>query len=853
MEKENQMNKRTLWLVLGLLVIISILAVACGGGEKATDTPKPTEAKVEEATKTPPPEPAPPTGGELEIYSWWAGDEGPALEALINLYGEMYPDVEVTNATVAGGSGTEAKAVLKTRMLGGDPPDSFQVHAGQELIGTWVVAERMEDLTFLFEEEGWMDKFPSGLLDLLSTDEGIWSVPVNIHRSNVLWYIPDNLEGWGVEVPETWDDFLAICPTLQDQGVIPLALGRNWTHNHLWEAVAVSELGAAGWNALWAGEKSWTDADVKATWELFGQILDCTNEDAASLSWQQATDLVINGEAAFNEMGDWAAQYFTVINKMEPGVDYAWAPSPGTAGVFMALSDSFGLPEGAPNRDNVIGWLRLLGSVEGQDAFNTLKGSIAARLDSDLSLYNAYGQSAAGDWAKDVVVGSLAHGAVANETFMNGFASGMEIFLSTRSADATSDALQELCVEAEICQEGAAPAAAGLSGELEIYSWWAGDEGPALEALINLYGEMYPDVEVTNATVAGGSGTEAKAVLKTRMLGGDPPDSFQVHAGQELIGTWVVAERMEDLTFLFEEEGWMDKFPSGLLDLLSTDEGIWSVPVNIHRSNVLWYIPDNLEGWGVEVPETWDDFLAICPTLQDQGVIPLALGRNWTHNHLWEAVAVSELGAAGWNALWAGEKSWTDADVKATWELFGQILDCTNEDAASLSWQQATDLVINGEAAFNEMGDWAAQYFTVINKMEPGVDYAWAPSPGTAGVFMALSDSFGLPEGAPNRDNVIGWLRLLGSVEGQDAFNTLKGSIAARLDSDLSLYNAYGQSAAGDWAKDVVVGSLAHGAVANETFMNGFASGMEIFLSTRSADATSDALQELCVEAEICK
>jgi hypothetical protein len=35
---------------------------------------------------------------------------------------------------------------------------------------------------------------------------------------------------------------------------------------------------------------------------------------------------------------------------------------------------------------------------------------------------------------------------------MNGFASAMEIFLSTSSADAVSEALQELCVESGICQ-----------------------------------------------------------------------------------------------------------------------------------------------------------------------------------------------------------------------------------------------------------------------------------------------------------------------------------------------------------------------------------------------------------------
>jgi hypothetical protein len=35
--------------------------------------------------------------------------------------------------------------------------------------------------------------------------------------------------------------------------------------------------------------------------------------------------------------------------------------------------------------------------------------------------------------------------------------------------------------------------------------------------------------------------------------------------------------------------------------------------------------------------------------------------------------------------------------------------------------------------------------------------------------------------------------------------------------------------------------------------MNGFASAMEIFLSTRSADSTSAALQELCVDSGICE
>lgn len=396
--------------------------------------------------------------------------------------------------------------------------------------------------------------------------------------------------------------------------------------------------------------------------------------------------------------------------------------------------------------------------------------------------------------------------------------------------------------------------AQGPSGELEIFSWWAGDEGPALEALIARYSEINPDVEVINATVTGGSGVNAKAVLKTRMLGGDPPDSFQVHAGQELIGTWVVADRMEDLTPLFEEQGWMEAFPQGLLDLISTDEGIWSVPVNIHRSNVLWFVPSKLEEWGVEVPASWADFLAICPTLKEAGVTPLALGENWTVNHLWESVALSILGADGWNGLWDGSVSFTSPEAVAVWDTFGQVLDCTNEDAASLSWQQATDMVVGGTAAFNVMGDWAAGYMVTTLGLVPGEGFGWAAAPGTDGVFMMLSDSFGLPVGAKNRDAALAWLTLLGSAEGQDIFNPLKGSIPANLGGDVTngdLYNPYLQSAAADWASNTIVGSLVHGAVAPESFTSNFATVMEIFLTSRDATATANAAQAVALQSGI--
>ena len=391
------------------------------------------------------------------------------------------------------------------------------------------------------------------------------------------------------------------------------------------------------------------------------------------------------------------------------------------------------------------------------------------------------------------------------------------------------------------------------NGELEIFSWWAGDEGPALAALITRFNRNNPGVEVINATVTGGSGVNAKAVLKTRMLGGDPPDSFQVHAGQELIGTWVAAERMLDLTPLFEAEGWLKVFPEDLVNLIGTENGIWSVPVNVHRSNVAWHIPANLDKWGVEAPGSWDEFLTIAPKLKSQGIVPLSLAQTWTVNHLWESVALGVLGADKYDALWNGNLSWTSDEAVKVWETLAMVLEFTNNDASSLSWQQATDMVVEGRAAFNIMGDWAAGYMSTTLGMEPGTDYQWTASPGTDGVFIFLADSFGFPMGVKNPAATLAWLKACGSKEGQDIFNPLKGSISARTDTDLSKYNVYSQSASRDFADNRIVGSLAHGVTANEGFMNDFSTVMEMFLKSRNPQQAANAAQAIAIQNGITR
>src|SRR5262249_44677467 len=143
---------------------------------------------------------------KLEIFSWWTtGGEAAGLLKLFEIAKKEQPGLEIINATVAGGAGQNAKAVLKTRMLGGDPPDSFQVHMGRELTDTWVVTGFMEPLDDLFKQAGWEKTFPRGVLDLLQHDGHYYSVPANIHRANVLWYNRKVFQAAGVQAPRTVD------------------------------------------------------------------------------------------------------------------------------------------------------------------------------------------------------------------------------------------------------------------------------------------------------------------------------------------------------------------------------------------------------------------------------------------------------------------------------------------------------------------------------------------------------------------------------------------------------------------------------------------------------------------------
>ena len=410
------MRKNSLRLVAALAAV-ALIATGCSSSSKSENTDT-----------------------QFEIFTWWAsGGEAAGLQGMIDVYKKQNPNTEFINAAVAGGAGVNAKAVLASRLEANNPPDSFQAHAGMELDG-YVRTGKLEDLTFLYQEEGWDKVFPADLIKTLTVDGKIYSVPVNIHRANVLWWNPAAAQKAGITAaPKTLDEFFAALDKFKKSGIDGIALAGkgDWAIAHLLDWVLLATLGADKFEGLYKGTTSWTGPEVAEGIKNFQKILSYGNKGAANLDWPDAGKLVTSGKAGFFVMGDWASAQWQ-SDGLKLGTDYTWAPAPmkdGNVAVYQWLSDSFTLPVGAPHRNGAIAWLKVCGSKAGQDAFNPKKGSISVRTDSDLGLYDDYLKAVAAQWKTDRLVGSTVHGVNGNNALMAAYNSAVGKYFSGGAKD----------------------------------------------------------------------------------------------------------------------------------------------------------------------------------------------------------------------------------------------------------------------------------------------------------------------------------------------------------------------------------------------------------------------------------
>ncbi len=330
----------------------------------------------------------------------------------------------------------------------------------------------------------------------------------------------------------------------------------------------------------------------------------------------------------------------------------------------------------------------------------------------------------------------------------------------------------------------------GAATELEVTHWWtSGGEAAAVAELAKAFdasGDKWID-----GAIAGGGGT-ARPIMISRITGGDPMGATQFNHGQQALEL-VEAGLMLDLTDVAEANNWKDiVFPPGLLDSCTVDGKIYCAPINIHSPEWLWLSNGAYADAGIPVPTNWAEFVASAPALEAAGKIPLALGNQpWQSNLAFGAIVV----AIGGLDLWKSVNIDKNMDAAAGPEMakvFQAAADARKLAAKSTvqDWNQATNLVITGEAGGQIMGDWAQGEFAVAGKVA-GTDYTCLPGLGVNEYISTGGDAFYFPK-LDDPEKEAAQKRLAAqmvSPEVQVAFNLKKGSLPIRGDVDLSAAN----------------------------------------------------------------
>jgi glucose/mannose transport system substrate-binding protein len=326
---------------------------------------------------------------ELEVTHWWtSGGEAAAVAELAKAFNATEHDW--VDGAIAG-SGGVARPIIISRIIGGEPMGATQLNHGRQA-EEMIEAGLLLDITDVAEANGWADIInPPKLLDACTVDGRIYCAPVNIHSAQWIWLSHEAFAKAGVPVPANWDEFTASADALRAADVVPLAMGQQaWQTELAFGALAVALLDQSTWSAVNIDKDAAVAAGAEYT-RVFNAFDDARKLAVGSNvnDWNQATNLVITGQAGGQIHGDWAQGEFQVAGQVA-GEDYTCLPGLGFTEVLDTGGDAFYFPvqDDADVEAAQKELAALLVSPEVQVAFNLKKGSLPIRGDIDLSSAN---------------------------------------------------------------------------------------------------------------------------------------------------------------------------------------------------------------------------------------------------------------------------------------------------------------------------------------------------------------------------------------------------------------------------------------------------------------------------------
>lgn len=353
---------------------------------------------------------------DVEVLHWWtAGGEAAALNVLKeDLAGKS---IGWKDMPVAGGGGEAAMTALRARVTAGNPPTAVQM-LGFDILDWANQGDVLANLDDAAAAEGWDAVIPAAI-QKFSKPNGHWiAAPVNVHSTNWVWANKAVLDELGIAQPTNWDEFVAALQKAKDAGNVALAHGgQPWQEATIFDSAVLASGGPEFY------QKSMIDLDpaalnspeMVAAFDKMAQMRGFVDDNFSGRDWNLASAMVINGEAAFQIMGDWAKGEFLRAGKV-PGKDFLCFRVPGTEGVVTFNSDEFVMFKQTDPAAQAA-QMEMAKAVESpafQSAFNIVKGSVPARTDVSDEGFDDCGKQGIKDLKAaseaGTLLGSMGHG-----------------------------------------------------------------------------------------------------------------------------------------------------------------------------------------------------------------------------------------------------------------------------------------------------------------------------------------------------------------------------------------------------------------------------------------------------------
>ncbi len=342
----------------------------------------------------------------VEVIHWWtSGGE----TAAVGKFKEAFAARGFEWKDLAVGGADNQRLLLKTRVGKGSPPDAAMINSDVRAYA----ADRnnLANLDALAAKEGWDTVLPDPVKRYAKMGGTSYvAVPVNVHRQNVMWISTAALKKIGADAPpKTWDEFFVMADKAKAAGMIPLAMAEDAWVNFFFVQVAYSTMPPD------AFRKAFYDADEAAlkspgmvkAFEVLRKSRAYVDRSASTRKWNEATQMVMQGKAFAQVMGDWAKGEFVQAGK-KAGEDYVCATVPGSGTNHLFNSDAFMFFKHGSDSPGQLALAQTLMNKDAQVSFSLLKGSVPVRTDADVSKFDDCAKKSYADFVSSGKNGGLA-------------------------------------------------------------------------------------------------------------------------------------------------------------------------------------------------------------------------------------------------------------------------------------------------------------------------------------------------------------------------------------------------------------------------------------------------------------